>query len=187
MKLLRHHKMSAVFGTEGTLVCIVAKCQLLTRIVSSYPSNRFTIDNHRDILNRRISNRTSKFDVYNWSAQCAMFNHFLVLSSYSTENTSVSIIRINDSEMFYIHVERLLLLSGFIKMVTQGRAIPLQARTGREVYKSLKLPDFKTIGTWRWLSCQPYAPPAFTPQEIFLVLMPVQGWVDPRDTGRPEG
>jgi hypothetical protein len=29
--------------------------------------------------------------------------------------------------MFYIHVERLLLLSGFIKIGTQGKAMPLQA------------------------------------------------------------
>jgi len=76
-----------------------------------------------------------------------MFNHFLVLSSYPTENTSVSITRINDNEMFYIHVERLLLLSGFIKIGTQGIAIPLQVWRGREASRSLKLPDFKTIGT----------------------------------------
>jgi len=49
--------------------------------------------------------------------------------------------------MFYIHVERLLLLSGFIKIGTQGIAIPLQVWRGREASRSLKLPDFKTIGT----------------------------------------
>ena len=30
------------------------------------------------------------------------------------------------------------------------KAIPLQAWTGPEGSRSLKLPDFKTIGTWRW-------------------------------------
>jgi hypothetical protein len=36
--------------------------------------------------------------------------------------------------------------------------------------RKLRLPDFETIGTWRWYGCQSYAPAASTPQEIFLVL-----------------
>ena len=43
------------------------------------------------------------------------------------------------------------------------KAIPLQFWTGTEGSKRLRLPDFKTIGTWRWKGCQPYASPAFTP------------------------
>jgi len=33
---------------------------------------------------------------------------------------------------------------------TKGKAIPLQAWTGPEVSRRLRLPDFKTISTWRW-------------------------------------
>jgi len=61
----------------------------------------------------------------------------------------------------------------------KGKVIPLHASTGPEGFKRLRLPDFKTIGTWRWKGCQPYAPAAFTPQEIFLWLIFVSGWVDP--------
>jgi len=42
------------------------------------------------------------------------------------------------------------------------QAIPLQAWTGPKGSRRLRLPDFKTIGTWRWQGCQPYASAAFT-------------------------
>jgi hypothetical protein len=32
----------------------------------------------------------------------------------------------------------------------KGKAIPLQALTGPEGSRRLRLPDFKTIGTWMW-------------------------------------
>jgi len=32
----------------------------------------------------------------------------------------------------------------------KGKALSLQAWTGPEGSRSLRLPDFKTFGTWRW-------------------------------------
>jgi hypothetical protein len=53
----------------------------------------------------------------------------------------------------------------------KGKAILIHAWTGPEGFRSLRLPDFKKINAWRWQSCQPYSPTAFTCQEIFLVLI----------------
>ena len=50
----------------------------------------------------------------------------------------------------------------------KGKAIPVQAWTGFEISKRLRLPVFKRVGTWRWYGSQPYVPPAFTLQEMFL-------------------
>jgi hypothetical protein len=47
----------------------------------------------------------------------------------------------------------------------EGKAIPLQAWSGPEGFKRLRLQNFITIGTWRWQNCQPYTPAAVTPRK----------------------
>jgi len=49
-----------------------------------------------------------------------------------------------------------------LQCLIKGKAIPLQAWTGSEGSKRLRLPNFKTFGTWRWYGCHPYAPAVFS-------------------------
>jgi len=62
----------------------------------------------------------------------------------------------------------------------KGKAIPVQGWTGPEGSRTLTFKDFKTIGTWRWYGCQPYAPAAFIPQEVFLLFISVRSRDDPK-------
>jgi hypothetical protein len=52
----------------------------------------------------------------------------------------------------------------------KGKTIPLQALTGPEGSRRLRLPDFKTIGTWRWQGCQPCSQAAFIPRKYSWYL-----------------
>ena len=66
------------------------------------------------------------------------------------------------------------------EMWSKGTLIPIQAWTGHESSRRLRLPDFKRVSIWRWSVCQPYTLAAFTPQERVLVLTSVRGWVKHR-------
>jgi len=57
----------------------------------------------------------------------------------------------------------------------KGKAVPLQAWTGPEGSRKLRFPDFVTTAQDGGKVVSPYAPAAFTPQEILLVLISVRG------------
>jgi hypothetical protein len=51
------------------------------------------------------------------------------------------------SSQFEVAIRKALVIVGCRVCVVKGKAIPLQALTGPEGSRRLRLPDFKTIGT----------------------------------------
>ena len=73
-----------------------------------------------------------------------------------------------------------------VLLTVKGKAVPLQAWSGPEGSRKLRFPDFMTTaqGGGKVISLTHWP---HLPQEIFLLLITVRGWVDPRAIARSEG
>jgi len=73
-----------------------------------------------------------------------------------------------------------------VKGKGKGKAVLLQAWSGPEGSRKLRFPDFMTTAQYGGKVVSFTHWPSL-PQEMFLVLISVRGWVDPRDIVRSEG
>ena len=70
-----------------------------------------------------------------------------------------------ECETKYCHTGMEIRIISIVLSEGKGKVVPVQAWGRQGGSRRFRLPDFMTIGTWRWLDWQTYAPAAFTPRK----------------------
>jgi hypothetical protein len=171
-----------------TVECYVVGSRLLMNFVNIERTWQFLMVQGQGASTRRIvcGNNCNVFS--------ARRGHHHLINNSSLQTR---VHRYSSAQPVYITVSQFLTLSStvvtirtscfntrnFCTVSTHLTNVSLKIFTqGPEGSRRLRLRAFKTIGTWRWWGCQPYAPA--DSQEIFLVLITVSGRVEPRDIVR---
>jgi len=88
---------------------------------------------------------------YKWSSGVQVWMELHGVPSIPAHQT-VTYIEWHISDVVRVFIKLILKMMStwMVETCKKGKAIPLQAWTGPEGSRKLRLPDFKKIGTWRW-------------------------------------